>query len=86
MPQLNGWNKALTTNFLTNSKKFKNLSLPAEVPPVTPKTPSTTFHRQSTVSLTTEKELCLGCHRWFSRMEQQLANNPFCRSVMNEHD
>jgi hypothetical protein len=33
-----------------------------------------------------EKELCSGCHRWFSRMEQHLAYNPICRSVMNEHD
>jgi hypothetical protein len=83
----NGRNGALNANFLANSQKFKNSSLPAKVPPMPPNTPSsTTSHRQSTVSLTMEKELCLGCHKWFSGMEQHLAYNPICRSVINEHD
>jgi hypothetical protein len=83
---LNGRNGALNANFLANGQKFKNLSLAAEVPPMLPNTPSTTSQPQSTVNLTMERELCLGCHRWFSRMEQHLAYNPICRSVMNEHD
>jgi hypothetical protein len=69
-----------------NGQKFKNLSLPTKVPPMLPNTPFTTSHPQSTVSLTMERELCLGCHRWFSRMKQNLAYNPICRSVMNKHN
>jgi hypothetical protein len=86
MPQSNGRNGALNANFLANGQKFKNLSLPAKVNPMLPDTPSATSHQQSTVSLTMKKELCLGCHRWFSRMEQHLVYNPICWSVMNEHD
>jgi hypothetical protein len=68
-------NGALNANFLANGQKFKISSLPAKVPPIPPNIPSTTFHPQSTVSLNMERELCLGCHRWFSRMEQHLPGN-----------
>jgi hypothetical protein len=30
--------------------------------------------------------ICFGCNRWFSRLEQHLAYNPICMSVMIEHD
>jgi hypothetical protein len=86
MSQSDGRNGALNATFLANGQKFKNLSLPAKMPPMLHNTPSTTSHPQSTVSLNMERELCLGCHRWFSRMEQHLAYNLICRSVMNKHD
>jgi hypothetical protein len=86
MPQSNGQNKALTANVFANGQKFKNSSLPAKMLTMLPNTPSTTSHPQSTVSLIMERELCLGCHQWFSRMEQHLVYNLICRSVMNKHN
>jgi hypothetical protein len=44
MSQWNGRKGALHANFLANSQKFKNLSLPAKVPPMHPNAPFATSH------------------------------------------
>jgi hypothetical protein len=47
MPQLNGGNKSLSTNFLANGQNFKILSLPACLGApndMSPNTPSATSH------------------------------------------
>jgi hypothetical protein len=82
MPQCNGGNKSLSNNFLTNGQNFKITSLPACLGAclgapndMSLNTPSATSHQQSTLSILMEKEVCLCCHRWFSRMEQHLAYN-----------